>query len=79
MSKGDKVQFRARAVNKGGVSEPSDPTPVLTARPRKAPPLINRDQVYANKIWCRTGKQLKLEDIEVNMIFDILNVMTVGT
>ena len=48
--KGDKVQFRARSVNKGGVSEPSEPTPVLTARPRRAPPVINRDQVLFNKI-----------------------------
>ena len=27
--------------------------------------MINRDQVYKDKIWCRTGKTLKLENIEV--------------
>ena len=29
------------------------------------PPTINRDQVYKDKIWCRVGKALKLENIEV--------------
>ena len=46
LTKGKKYQFRVKAVNKGGVSGPSDPTPVLTARPRKLAPKINRDQVY---------------------------------
>ena len=30
-------------------------------------PVINRDQVYANKIWCKAGKSLKLENIEVKI------------
>ena len=47
----EKYQFRVRAVNKGGVSGPSDPTPYLTARPRKLAPIINRDHVYKDKIW----------------------------
>ena len=28
-------------------------------------PIICRDDVYRNKIWCRVGKTLKLEDVKV--------------
>ena len=29
------------------------------------PPRIDRDHVHRDKIWCRAGKSLKLEDVEV--------------
>ena len=35
LTKGAKYQFRARSVNKGGVSEPCDPTPIVSPKPRK--------------------------------------------
>ena len=35
LTKGEKYQFRVRAVNKGGISEPSEPTPYTVAKPRK--------------------------------------------
>jgi len=35
MTKGEKYQFRVRAVNKGGISEPSEPTPYTVAKPRR--------------------------------------------
>jgi hypothetical protein len=35
LTKGEKYQFRVRAVNKGGISEPSEPTPYTVAKPRR--------------------------------------------
>ena len=35
LTKGAKYQFRARSVNKGGISEPCDPTPIVSPKPRK--------------------------------------------
>ena len=35
LTKGEKYQFRVRAVNKGGISDPSEPTPYTIAKPRK--------------------------------------------
>ena len=29
------------------------------------PPKIDKDHVHRDKIWCRAGKSLKLEDVEI--------------
>ena len=33
--KGAKYQYRARSVTKGGVSEPCEPTPIVSPKPKK--------------------------------------------
>lgn len=47
---GDTYQFRIRAVNKGGVSEPSDPTAPHVAKPRKLKPKIDRKSLLPLRI-----------------------------
>ncbi|CAK5074870.1 unnamed protein product [Meloidogyne enterolobii] len=40
LTKGEEYEFRVTAVNKGGPSEPSDPTRPVVAKPRNVPPKI---------------------------------------
>ena len=62
LTKGEKYSFRVYTVNKAGPSKPSEPTPYATARKRKFPPIIDRDYLYKDKIWTKTGKILKFEN-----------------
>ena len=61
LTKGERYSFRVYTNNKAGYSGPSEATPYYTAKARKYPPIIDRDYLYKNKIWTKTGKQLKFE------------------
>ena len=56
---GQQYEFRVRAVNKGGQGEPSDSTGPHIARPKNAPPKIDRN--YMRDIRVKAGKNVELE------------------
>ncbi|KAH8269759.1 hypothetical protein KR018_000421 [Drosophila ironensis] len=59
---GNVYQFRVRAVNKAGLSEPSDATEPHLAKPRNLKPSINRDKMKPIKV--RAGQTVKF-DVDV--------------
>lgn len=63
LEKGKQIQFRVRAVNKAGPSEPSDPTQMHTVKERHLAPKINRDNLQP--ITIRSGAMAKL-DVEIS-------------
>lgn len=62
LEKGKEVQFRVRAVNKAGPSEPSEPSKMHTVKERHLKPHINRDNL--KPITIRAGEMVKL-DVEI--------------
>ncbi|OTF83769.1 hypothetical protein BLA29_015180, partial [Euroglyphus maynei] len=56
---GQQYEFRVRAVNKGGPGEASDSTGPHIARPKNAPPKIDRN--YMRDIRVKAGKNVELE------------------
>lgn len=56
---GNVYEFRVRAVNKGGPGEASDSTGTHLARPKNAPPKI--DRAYMRDIRVKAGKNVELE------------------
>lgn len=62
LKEGNTYQFRVRAVNKAGVSEPSDPTKPHIAKHRFLKPLINREKLHTVKV--RAGENVKF-DVDV--------------
>lgn len=60
---GQPYEFRVRAVNKAGQSEPSDPTPVIIAKPRNLAPRIDRTNLEDIKI--RAGQNFSY-DVKVS-------------
>ncbi|EDW50927.1 GM26811 [Drosophila sechellia] len=59
---GNIYQFRVRAVNKAGLSDPSDATEPHLAKPRNLKPYINRDKMKPIKV--RAGQPVKF-DVDV--------------
>ncbi|XP_073811656.1 projectin protein bent isoform X33 [Musca autumnalis] len=59
---GNVYQFRVRAVNKAGVSEPSVASEPQVAKPRNLKPLINREKMKPVKV--RAGQTVKF-DVDV--------------
>ena len=59
-----KVQFRVIAVNKGGESEPSDPSPVHTVKHRKLKPRIDRTNIEGGVKSAKVGGRIAL-DVDV--------------
>lgn len=62
LKEGNTYQFRVRAVNKAGPSEPSDPTKPHVAKHRFLKPLINREKLHTVKV--RAGENVKF-DVDV--------------
>ena len=60
---GQKYQFRVKALNKGGLSKPSEPSDTLTAKDRFAPPKIDRSSL--RDITVRAGNHIRL-DVKVS-------------
>ena len=56
---GHQYEFRVRAVNKGGQGEPSDSTGPHIARPKNAPPKIDRN--FLRDIRVKAGKTVELD------------------
>ncbi|ODM93780.1 Twitchin [Orchesella cincta] len=56
---GNVYEFRIRAVNKGGASEPSEPTKPHLARPKNMAPKIDRNALLAIKI--RAGQNFEFD------------------
>lgn len=56
---GNQYEFRVRAVNKGGQGEPSDSSGTHIARPKNAPPKI--DRAYLRDIKVKAGKTVELD------------------
>lgn len=63
LEKGKQVQFRVKAVNKAGPSEPSQPTAMHTVKERFLAPKINRDTL--KPITIKAGGTAKL-DVEIS-------------
>lgn len=57
LREGQAYEFRVRAVNKGGESEPSAPTDKHIARPKNLAPKIDRN--FMNKIKIRAGQNFE--------------------
>ncbi|KPU74929.1 uncharacterized protein Dana_GF19006, isoform G [Drosophila ananassae] len=62
LTEGNVYQFRVRAVNKAGASEPSDATGHHLSKPKNLKPSINREKM--NSIKVRAGQAVKF-DIDV--------------
>nr|CAD7424747.1 unnamed protein product [Timema monikensis] len=62
LKEGNQYQFRVRAVNKAGPSEPSEPTKQHIAKARFLKPIINREKLQ--KVTIRAGQFVKL-DVDV--------------
>ncbi|XP_037720926.1 twitchin isoform X30 [Drosophila subpulchrella] len=62
LNEGNVYQFRVRAVNKAGPSEPSDATEPHLAKPRNLKPSINREKMKPIKV--RAGQTVKF-DVDV--------------
>lgn len=62
LKEGNTYQFRVRAVNKAGPSEPSDATKPHLAKHRFLKPLINREKLHTVKV--RAGENVKF-DVDV--------------
>ena len=63
LTKGKQVQFRVKAKNKAGESEPSQPSAMHTVKERHLAPKINRDTL--KPITIRSGGTAKL-DVEIS-------------
>uniref|UniRef100_A0A0N5C6U2 non-specific serine/threonine protein kinase n=1 Tax=Strongyloides papillosus TaxID=174720 RepID=A0A0N5C6U2_STREA len=56
---GEEYEFRVAAINKGGISDPSDATKPVITKPRNLPPKIDRKNLKKTKI--RTGQMITFD------------------